>query len=322
MNKIDLKEKFLEFLKDTYPSRSELAEKIADLLVIEKASVYRRLRGEIPFTLNEAGIIAKELNLSIDKILDQEHRQPTDYIELVLPLYNQARETTFPEMQEFIRKVTTVAKFEDSEMGMACNILPSIFYQFYDYLLKFYIFKWGYRYGHASFYNTFEDVKNGNAMVDLQKVLLKNSLDYKTIVCLWDPLIIKAFVNDIKYFRSIRLINEEDVKLIKEELHDLINQVEDAAATGRIQSTGNKFELYLSHIEIEATLFYASSPSEWIGMVSMFVIQAAVSYQKEACDKLKEWINYLKRFSTLLSGVGEKDRIEFFEAQRIIIETL
>ena len=37
---------------------------------------------------------------------------------------------------------------------------------------------------------------------------------------------------------------------------------------------------------------------------------------------LKEWIQSLKKFSTLISESGEMQRIQFFKQQREIIDTL
>lgn len=313
---------FVDTLKKMYPEKSTLAEKISDILAIEKASVYRRLRGEIPFTLNEAGIIAEKLQISLDKIIGLKALDQSSFVNMILPLYNQFNGKDYPEMGAFIEKVASVVKGKGSEMGMACNWIPSIFYYKYDHLLRFYIFKWGYRYNDTSYYNTFEKVKQGDKMVESQAILLQNAVLHEKIICLWDPLVINAIVNDIKYFFSIRLINNEDLAILKQELSDLLQEVESAAAIGKIKGLNKQFELYLSSLDIETTIFYGKSETEWISMIGTFSIQYAVSYDERAYHKMKDWIDYLKRFSMLLSGVGEKERVLFFEEQRKIVESL
>lgn len=320
--RVNLCDDFVAVLKTTYPDKSTLIEKINDILAIEKTSVYRRLRGEIPFTLNEAGIIAEELQISLDQIIGLKGMDQSSFVNMVLPLYNQFNGKDYPEMDAFAGKVGSLVSRPGSQMGMACNSIPSIFYYKYDHLLRFYIFKWGYRHDDTTHYNTFEKVKQGDKMIESQRNLLHNAVLFEKIVCLWDPSIIDAIVNDIKYFSSIRLIDEEDVSILKQELYDLIQDVESAASSGKLGESNEIFELYLSSLDIETTIFYGESEMEWISMVGTFSIQFAVSYEEKAYHKMKDWVDYLKRFSMLLSGVGEKERVLFFEEQRKIVDTL
>ena len=40
-----------------------------DILYIGKEAIYRRLRGEVPFTLAEAAIISRKLGIALDKMI-------------------------------------------------------------------------------------------------------------------------------------------------------------------------------------------------------------------------------------------------------------
>ena len=46
------------------------------------------------------------------------------------------------------------------------------------------------------------------------------------------------------------------------------------------------------------------------------------SQHQEVCRDLKEWIQSLKRYSTLISQSGEIQRMIFFTKQREIVDTL
>ena len=50
-------------MKEKIPDGVNLANTLMDILYIGKEAVYRRLRGEVPFTLNEASIISKKLDI-------------------------------------------------------------------------------------------------------------------------------------------------------------------------------------------------------------------------------------------------------------------
>ena len=55
-------------IRETAPSGENLANALMDILCIGKEAVYRRLRGEVTFTFEEAGIIAHHYSLSLDRI--------------------------------------------------------------------------------------------------------------------------------------------------------------------------------------------------------------------------------------------------------------
>ena len=53
-----LYENLVTAIKDKFPGRGVLTNKLADLLMLEKEAVYRRLRGDVPFTIFEIATIA------------------------------------------------------------------------------------------------------------------------------------------------------------------------------------------------------------------------------------------------------------------------
>ena len=59
----------IEAIKEKIPANSNLANVLIDILFIGREAVYRRLRGEVPFTLTEAAIISRKLGVSLDKIV-------------------------------------------------------------------------------------------------------------------------------------------------------------------------------------------------------------------------------------------------------------
>lgn len=322
MSTINMQERFLQVLKEIIPDKSLLANNIADILTLEKASVYRRLRGEIPFTLNETGKIAKEFNISFDKIFLYDKPNTPRVGTMALPLYDQAIQPDYIDVMNFLKKIGTICGTVNSEYGMTCNCVPPVFYLNYEHILRFYIFKWGYRYGIPGYYNSFDKVPQGEKIMEMPREIALKIRCLNSVICLWDSMIIPAIVNDIKYFKSIRLINDESVCLLKQDLLNLLHEVEDTASLGRFKETGSKFELYLSGVNIEATYMYGGSPADWFSIVIIFFVQGAMSFEESTFLKFREWIHYLKRFSTMLSGVCEKERILFFERQREIVESL
>ena len=56
-------------VREKLPSKENLANTLMDILYIGKEAIYRRLRGEVPFTLTEAAIISRKLGISLDKMI-------------------------------------------------------------------------------------------------------------------------------------------------------------------------------------------------------------------------------------------------------------
>lgn len=56
-------------MKDRMPQDQSLASYLINTLCIGKEAAYRRLRGEVAFTLDEIAIISCNLGISIDQII-------------------------------------------------------------------------------------------------------------------------------------------------------------------------------------------------------------------------------------------------------------
>ena len=66
-----LYENLVMAIREKYPERGKLTNMLADLLMIEKEAVYRRLRGDVPFTIFEIAAIANKLDISLDPEKEQ-----------------------------------------------------------------------------------------------------------------------------------------------------------------------------------------------------------------------------------------------------------
>ena len=133
-------------------------------------------------------------------------------------------------------------------------------------------------------------------------------------------MIFHHLVNDIKYFSDIHLISCEDIQRIKEELLVLVDELEELAMKGKTEA-GNSVRIYVSHINFEATYSYLETSSLQLSMIRVYSINSITTQDTEMFNSLKDWIQSLKMFSTMISESGEMQRIQFFNRQREIINT-
>ena len=92
-------------MKDRLPPGQNLANFLTDTLCIGREAVYRRLRGEVAFTIDEVAQISCKLGISIDQIIGNH-------------LYNRV---TFD--MNLLRSANAIESYyEKSEVGYRCVI--------------------------------------------------------------------------------------------------------------------------------------------------------------------------------------------------------
>ena len=138
---------------------------------------------------------------------------------------------------------------------------------------------------------------------------------------IWDSNIFQSFVKEIKYFAGLNLISTSDVMYLKNELQQLLIDLEHLSVKGEY-SEGHELFIYLSNIDFEATYTYISNRDFQISLFRVYSINSMDSQSPQICQIQRNWIQSLKRHSTLISESGEAQRIEFLQKQRTVIDTL
>ena len=107
--------------------------------------------------------------------------------------------------------------------------------------------------------------------------------------------------------------------ILEHDNHD--HDMEELATRGKSKA-GNNIRIYISNINFEATYSYLDTNTIQLSMIRIYSINSITTQDSEMFRGLKEWIQSLKKFSTLISESGEMQRIQFFKQQREIIGTL
>jgi hypothetical protein len=313
---------FLADVRKKIPQSSKLVNTLVDILYIEKEAVYRRLRREVPFTFQEIAIIAKKLGISLDNIIgigiNTDKSRP---FQLKLIEYLSPSEMDYSMMDEYIDIFRQVQKEEDSETAIISNILPQTLYSGFDYITKFYIFKWHYLYYNEKVKPFHETTVPSKIMKLFTDSFIESKNIHETYYVL-DYQIFNNLINDIKYYNSIRLITREDVLKIKEELFFFLDYIEEMTISGCFKETGNQVRLYISEVNIETNYSYLLTQKYSLSLIWTFILTSVASLDEDAFLKMKSWFQSLIRTSTLITITGEKQRIVFFEKQREIISEL
>ena len=309
----------IEAAKEKMPTGTNLANTLMDILYIGKEAIYRRLRGEVPFTLAEAAVISRKLGISLDKMIGVSFSNNAVF-DLNVVHHTNTFETYHDILTKYVDAFDNIREDPTTEMATSSNILPQALYLKHDVLSKFRLFKWMYQNENIKCKH-FDELEIPAKLQDIQKEFVNAAEHIHTTSYIWDNRIFAHMVNDVEYFSSIHLLTDEDKQKIKEDLLLLLNELESLARKGKFDS-GNKVNIYISNINFETTYSYIESSNLQLSMIRIYAINSITSQDVEMHKSLKEWIQSLKKFSTLISESGEMQRIQFFKEQREIIDTL
>lgn len=320
MNKVNLLEKFIEILNAKYPKRHELVSVVEEKLAIERESASRRVSGKVQFTMREVGILAHELDISLDNLLYSEEYNSVPFL-MQAPCTAHSMDILIKQMGENISKLESICN-NTTEVGSIFNSLPAKLYIPHPKLAKFMHFKWGHYFIGSKEFRKYESWRIPDNILAIHDRIMNIQGDFKKVFCFWDISLIWNLVKDIEYFYKIHAINRIDVELIQHDLLGMLDYVEAIAKGTGKENLDPEIIFYISSVHLGMTYTYFLSNTGCASSFNTYFIRSIFSENHETCMKVRDWIISMKKVSTLISGSGEKERILFFEEQRKIVNSI
>lgn len=315
-----LNENLIEAVREKIPKGVNLANVLMDTLYIGKEAVYRRLRGEVPFTFTEASIISNSLGVSLDRVSGTNSSRNALFGLNIID-HKHPVETYHSQIENSIRVFNAVKANPTLEWYAASNIIPQVFYLDHNNLARFLLYKWMYQHEKINYIKYFSELKFSEELREMQKEYVKVSREVASSNFIWDNMMFYSLINDIRYFVDINLINKDEVEVLKQEIHCLIDSLEQLAAKG-YHKPGKSVRIYVSNINFEASYGYLEADNFKLSTVRLYSINEIATADQEVFEHQKEWIHSLRKYSTLISISGEMQRIQFFEKQRQYVDSL
>lgn len=311
----------LNTIKDKVPPGVNTASLLADVLHIGKEAAYRRLRGEVSFILEDVAAISKALDISIDDIIGQKDDIKSKPFQLKLTRHVDPGPGDYYQMEEFVNLLHAARGNSYREIGSSTNIFPQAIFLNFPYITKFYHLRWLYQWDGLENIKSLEDIIIPSKLADIHKRYIEESMYISQTYYIWDSQVFLYLLNDIRCFADINFISKEDVISLKEDLFKLIDGLENLANIGRYE-TGAKIQFYLSAINFESTYSYLQMDNFYLSQVKVFTLNDTVSLDEGVFNRLKKWIESLKRLSILISESGEIQRFQFFKEQRKLVNDI
>lgn len=320
MKKESLSYQFQRALNEKYPIKSRLVDDISNFLDIEKVSVYRRLRGEISFTSDEMGALARRYNVSLDMLVREEVSDKSKYYFAFD--YGVAENGYFNtgNLNFIISNLKVLNEFPSSRVECILRSFPVMFYKPYAQITKFLHYKEKYYCSHENNDIRYDDISIPD---DVQAALSEIYELYSNIEvthCILSLSAIQDLVNDIKFFRSIYNISDENVAALKNEMLLFLDDLEELLVGGKYLSTNKPIYVYLLPLNVGINSGYMSA-GEWRwAMLDIHMNRWIYTYDKDGCQMILRWIANARKFSSLISITGKHDRMQYLVQQREMIE--
>lgn len=290
------------------PPDINIFDYLTDALSLSKESVYRRLRGIIPFSFEEVMILSTKLDLSMDELL-KGSKSNQAIINIENNMLTGTEDGFITIFRNYNNSMQPLRSAKENQIVMSINRILCIFTFPFQNLFKFYYYKWMHQYGNTPLNYYYSDVSIPSELNELRQNN-SNYSDIQNIVFILDKNIFYNTVQEIKYYTDRGLINKNDVQLIKEDLMDFLEKFYLFSLNNTDGST--RCEVYLSSLNIENNIAYVAYDDTLSSYYWMHSDNYVYSFNPELCLLQKDWLDSLKKYSILISQSNQKMQAELY----------
>jgi hypothetical protein len=310
---------FIEKLKEIIPPGIGLAEELSDVLSISLDSAYRRIRGETEISIAELYLLTKKYTLSIDDVFSNQNDTVTfAYTKLTDSEKN--FEIYLTRLSQHLKRINT---FEKKRIHYVAEEIP-LFYSFFsEKLTEFKLFYW-----QRSVLNIeqYQQQKFNWGVVPQPLVQMAHHLykEYLTIpsVEVWTDETVLTGIKQILFYFESGILTSEQTLILLEEYKQMIIVVQQFAENGSKQKghKGDSYQLYNSEVVLGTNCIYVIMGEARYSYISFNTLNSLTTTNPEFCEETEHWMRNLERKSTLISGVAEKQRYQFFSKMYKVID--
>lgn len=302
---------FIKRFKQVLPPGLGLAEEMADVLDVSIDSAYRRIRGETDLTIDEIYKITRKYAISMDDVFSNR----SDTVTFAYTKLTDSAENFEAYLDRLFTHVKTIAKFENKKIYYVAEETP-LFYSFSS--PKFTEFKLFYWQRSVLNIRDYQQTKFDWGIVPEKLVnLAHNSFkEYMAIpsVEVWTDETVFTGLRQVKFYYDSGLLNKEQALELLQEYRKMIEMVQRIAENGRknISDKNETYFLYTSEVVLGTNCIYVIMGDAKYSYITFNTLNSLTTNNPEFCEETEHWMRNLEKKSTLISGVGEKQRYQFF----------
>lgn len=317
--KTNIRKRFIEEIRKALSRTNNAAIYLTNQLGLGKETAYRRLRGSVPFTLDEAARLSRLLGISLDRLVGLS-AEDADYAFSI----NYTKDF-FENYEEFVSQSGRVLDIVGGDPHglfiMAANHLPYCFYSPYTELMDFRLKRWIYEREMTESLSKKDSLDLSAQRRREQFELLNKYRAIEETHMIWDDSVLRSLVMEVRYFRMLSMLNDDEVAGIREELRNLLDRLEKMMITGYTPE-GKRIYFYLSNVLFDTSYSYLEAGNFHVSYFHVYAMHMLQSESSEICSVQKKWLQAVLRHSTLITESGEIERTAYLKEQRAIIDAL
>lgn len=318
MENSELQKQLFGFIKSGLPPHLSLSNELGSLLKLSADSVYRRIRGEKPLTLDELKIICGHFNLSLDQLLQLD----TDTVVFRAPNLKKEQFPFIDVLNSMLEQLKHFNSFGKKKMYYLCKDMPIWQFYLFPELGAFKTFVW------AKSIHSDAALTGASFSVDeypfedcyaTGRQIIKEYNDIPSIE-LWNEESINSTLNQISFYKeSGGFKSRKDIERVVDSLEQTVIHLRQQAEKGVKFFPGDTEVLYKAGVQLYVNEIVIGSNTILVEMdeaKTCFIPYNVFSfmYSKDQAfnDSMFNGFQTLKSRSSLISDTGEKERNRFF----------
>lgn len=304
---------FVRKILEAIPPEAKPVDYLMDILHLSRVSVYRRINCEVPFTYDEMFILIPALNLSLEEFFGKNKNNKTMF-------FNGGSESDvcdffYDILNASYDNFTRISLHSNNEIIISLNHLWLLFTFLHKNLFRFYYYKWIHTCS-VSFDTPFYEIEIPDKLLGMIYKIKNLKPTYKNISFILDRNVFLNAMIEIQYYYRRKLITTDDLRLITDDLRDIIN------VTYKRFREENMISYYLSFLPLYSNNLYISNDSGLRSVFGEHYIKPQETTDINICVPHKKWLEYMKNYSIMISGSNEALQMDFIRRQREYLDFL
>lgn len=313
---------FFQHIKVNLPPHLSLVDEVAELLNISNDSAYRRIRVEKPISFEEIQKLCSHYKVSLDHFL---HLSNDSFI-FSGKLNDNSQHTFEHYLENLLQNFQYVNSFEKKHMYILMKDIPPFIYFHIKELAAFKYFFWM-----KSILN-YDSMKSVKFSIDDPRyepfyptgkkiVEMYNKIPITEI---WNIESINSTLRQINFYvESGAFKNKSEARVLYTKFEELIDHLEKQAELGCKYDIGGKpssntvsYRLFVNELILGDNTYMAELDDARITFLNHSVLYFIATRDERFNNAIHENLQNLIKKSTMVSTVGEKERVSFFNQLR------
>ncbi|MFT3907894.1 MAG: helix-turn-helix transcriptional regulator [Ferruginibacter sp.] len=322
MTSTDVQQQFFQHIKSNLPPHLSLVDEVAELLDISNDSAYRRIRGEKPISFEEIQKLCSHYKVSLDHFLQLQ----SDTFIFSGKLNNNSTNAFENYLENLLQNFQFVNSFGKKHMYILMKDIPPFMYFHIKELAAFKYFFWM---KSILNYDSMRSVKfsvddprydpyyaTGKKIVDMYNKI--------PITEIWNIESINSTLRQVNFYvESGAFKTRSDARLLYEKFEELINHLEKQAELGCKFNMGERpatnaaaYSLFVNELILGDNTYMAELEDMRITFLNHSVLYFVATKDERFNAAIHENLQNLIKKSTMVSTIGEKERVSFFNQLR------